>query len=259
MTENSIKLIHSDVKPGVKRLYFTVFSALIILLSSGCSLVGINSVEEAAYTVELKENNFELRDYEPMVIVETTIDDDFESAGNKAFKRLFAYITGNNVSNSDISMTAPVIANPEILDPQKVDPQKVDPERVDPERVDPEKVDPEKVDQGRDISMTAPVLQQYRQGGWHYAFVLPAELTLETAPKPLDENVRLAVVAGKKVAVIQYSGFWSEQNMQEKTSELKDWMSANNLMPSSEPRWAGYNPPWTIPFLRRNEVMIDVQ
>jgi len=248
MTENSIKLIHSDVKPDVrpdvKRLYFTFFSALIILLSSGCSLVGISSVEEAAYTVVLKDDNFELRDYEPMVIVETTIDDDFESAGNKAFKRLFAYITGNNVSNSEISMTAPVIANPEI---------------VDPASVEPDIADPSNTNQGKDISMTAPVLQQYSQAGWHYAFVLPAELTLETAPKPLDENVRLAVIPGKKVAVIQYSGFWSEQNLQDKTSELNDWMSDNNLTPSSEPRWAGYNPPWTIPFLRRNEVMIDVQ
>ena len=215
--------------PGAKRLYFTAFGALMLVLSSGCSLVGINSVEEAAYTAVIKDDPFELRDYEPMVVVETTIDDDFENAGNKAFKRLFAYITGNNVTNSDISMTAPVIA------------------------------DPAGTSSGTDIAMTAPVLQEYSQGGWRYAFVLPADLTLETAPKPIDDKVRLAEVPGKKVAVIQYSGFWSEQSMQEKTSALNDWISANNLTATSEPRWAGYNPPWTIPFLRRNEVMIDVQ
>ena len=215
--------------PGAKRLYFTAFAALMPVLSSGCSLVGINSVEEAAYTAVIKDAPFELRDYEPMVIVETTIDDDFENAGNKAFKRLFAYITGDNVTNSDISMTAPVIA------------------------------DPAGTSSGTDIAMTAPVLQEYSQGGWRYAFVLPADLTLETAPKPIDDKVRLAQVPGKNVAVIQYSGFWSEDSMQEKTSQLNDWISANNLTATSEPRWAGYNPPWTIPFLRRNEVMIDVQ
>ncbi len=214
---------------GAKRLYFTAFGALTFLLSTGCSVVGISNVEEAAYTVVIKDDNFELRDYDPMVIAETTIDDDFENAGNKAFRRLFAYITGDNVANSEIAMTAPVIADPAGTSP------------------------------GTDITMTAPVLQEYSKGGWRYAFVLPADLALETAPKPLDDNVRLAEVAGKKVAVIQFSGLWSEESMQENTSALNDWMSANNLTTSSEPRWAGYNPPWTLPFLRRNEVMIDVQ
>jgi hypothetical protein len=225
MMEMNIKRLNT----GAKRLTFTAFGALILLLSSGCSVVGISNVEEAAYTVVIKDDNFELRDYDAMIIVETTIDDDFENAGNKAFRRLFAYITGDNVANSEIAMTAPVIADPAGTSP------------------------------GTDIAMTAPVLQEYSQGGWRYAFVLPADLTLETAPKPLDDDVRLAEVAGKKVAVIQFSGFWSEESMQDKTSALNDWISANNLTASSEPRWAGYNPPWTIPFLRRNEVMIDVQ
>jgi len=221
-----------NIKPlnsGAKHLYFTAFAALTLLLSSGCSVVGINNVEEAAYTVVIKDDNFELRDYDPMIIVETTIDDNFEDAGSKAFRRLFAYITGDNVANSEFAMTAPVIADPAGTSP------------------------------GTDIAMTAPVLQEYSKGGWRYAFVLPADLTLETAPKPLDDNVRVAEVAGKKVAVIQFSGLWSEDSMQDNTSELNGWISANNLTASSEPRWAGYNPPWTIPFLRRNEVMIDVQ
>jgi len=217
------------LNPGVKRLYFTAVGTLITLLSSGCSLVGINSVEEANYSVLIKDDSFELRNYEPMVIVETTIDDDFENAGNKAFRRLFAYISGENVTNSEIAMTAPVIA------------------------------DPAGTGDGAKIAMTAPVLQLYSQGGWRYAFVLPADFTLETSPKPLDKKVKLTQVPAKQVAVIQYSGLWSEQNMQDKTSELNNWMSANNLISASEPRWAGYNPPWTIPFLRRNEVMIDVQ
>jgi DNA gyrase inhibitor GyrI len=215
--------------PIARRICYTAFAVPVLLFSSGCSLVGINNVEEAAYTVVSKDDNFELRDYAPMVIVETTIDADFDNAGNKAFRRLFAYISGNNVSNSEIAMTAPVIADQADNSP------------------------------GTEIAMTAPVLQEYSQGGWRYAFVLPADLTLDTAPEPLEDNVRLAQVPAKKVAVVQFSGFSSEQSMQDKTSELNDWISTNNLTPLSEPRWAGYNPPWTIPFLRRNEVMIDVQ
>ena len=188
-----------------------------------------NNVEEAVYTVVIKDNNFELRDYDPMIIVEATIDDDFENAGNKAFRRLFAFITGNNMANSEIAMTAPVIADPAGMSP------------------------------GTDIAMTAPVLQEYSKSGWRYAFVLPDDLTLETAPKPMDDDVKLAEVAGNKVAVIQFSGLWSEESMQDETSELNDWISTNNLRSSSGSRWAGYNPPWTILFLRRNEVMIDVQ
>jgi len=204
------------------------FAGVMLLLSSGCSLVGISHVEEAVYTVVIKEDNFELRDYQPVIIVETTIEDNFKNAGSKAFRRLFAYITGNNVTNSELAMTAPVIA------------------------------DPAGVSSGTDIAMTAPVLQEYGQDGWRYAFVLPADITLERAPKPLDENVKLVQVPGKKVAVVQFSGCWDEAGMRDKSSELNRWIKANNLIPSSVPRWAGYNPPWTIPFLRRNEVMIDV-
>ena len=133
------------------------------------------------------------------------------------------------MANSEIAMTAPIIADPAGTIP------------------------------GTHIAMTAPILQEYSKGSWRYAYVLPADLTLETAPKPLDDDLELAEVAGKKVAVIQFSGLWSEESIQDETSELNDWISVNNLTSSSGPRWACYNPPWTIPFLRRNEVMIDVQ
>jgi hypothetical protein len=211
------------------RFIYRVFGTLSMLVISGCSVIGINGVEEAAYSVIVKEANIELRDYDPMVIVETTIDDDFDTAGNKAFRRLFAYISGNNVAKSEIAMTAPVIAD------QTGD------------------------GGGRTIAMTAPVLEEYTGEGWRYMFVLPAGYTLDTAPEPLDNTVKLTEMPAKKVAVIRYSGFWSEENMQEKTAELNRWVAANALTSISEPRWAGYNPPWTIPFLRRNEVMIDVQ
>ena len=210
-----------------KRVFSYLLAPLAILFSSGCSLVGISNVEEARYTVVVKQDNFELRDYAPMVVVETTIDSDFEDAGDKAFRPLFNYISGNNAGNLEIAMTAPVIADQD-------------------------------TESGQKIAMTAPVIAESDKQGWHYRFVLPAEFTIDNAPKPLDERVRLLEIPGSKVAVIRYSGFWSEDGMREKTAELERWIQEQSLTPASQPRWAAYNPPWTLPFMRRNEVLVDV-
>ena len=204
-------------------------SCLITLpLISGCSVFGVNTVEEAAYDVLVAEDNYELRLYEPMVVAETYIEDDFDEAGNQAFRKLFGYISGDNTASSEISMTAPVIANPGGSG------------------------------NGEKIDMTVPVLQQENEQGWRYMFVLPASYSIQTAPEPLNEDVILSSQPQKRVAVIRYSGSWNENAIDEQTIQLQQWIAANDLTPVSEPRWAGYNPPWTLPFLRRNEVMIDV-
>ncbi len=205
------------------------FSGLLLFpLLSGCSIFGINSVEEASYDVLMSEDNYEIRQYEPMVIAETSVEGDFTAAGNLAFRRLFGYISRDNISSSKIAMTAPVIANQT------------------------------ESDLGKNIEMTVPALQEREDQGWRYMFVLPADYSLETAPVPLDENVKLSTIPSKKVAVLSFSGLRDEQVINEKTHLLEQWIVANNLTPSSKSRWAGFNPPWTIPFLRRNEIMIDV-
>ena len=89
-------------------------------------------------------------------------------------------------------------------------------------------------------------------------FVLPASYSIHTAPEPLNEDVKLSSQPQKRVAVVRYSGSPHEKAIDEKTIQLQQWIAANDLTPVLEPRWAGYNPPWTLPFLRRNEVMIDV-
>ena len=106
--------------------------------------------------------------------------------------------------------------------------------------------------------MTVPVLEQKNEQGWRYMFVLPASYSIQTAPEPLNGDVKLSNQPQKRVAVIRYSGSSNEKAIDEQTIQLKQWIAANNLTPVSESRWAGYNPPWTLPFLRRNEVMIDV-
>lgn len=206
----------------------SISSLITIPFISGCSVFGVNTVEEARYDVLMAEDNYELRLYEPMVVAETYIEDDFDKAGNLAFSKLFGYISGDNTTSSEIAMTAPVIANPGGSG------------------------------NGEKIDMTVPVLEQKNEQGWRYMFVLPASYSIQTAPEPLNEDVKLSSQPQKRVAVVRYSGSSHEKAIDEKTIQLKQWIAANDLSPVSEPRWAGYNPPWTLPFLRRNEVMIDV-
>ena len=205
------------------------FSGLILIpLLSGCSVFGVNSVEEAGYDVIRADDNYELRLYQPMVIAETYVEGDFNEAGDRAFRRLFGYISSDNASSSKIAMTAPVIANQTGSDISK------------------------------NIGVVEPLLQERKDQGWRYMFVLPAGYSIKTAPAPLDEKVKLSTMPQKKVAVLRFSGLRDEQVINEKTVLLEQWIVANNLTPASKPRWAGYNPPWTLPFLRRNEVMLDI-
>jgi hypothetical protein len=206
-----------------------VFYGLILIpLLAGCSVFGINSVEEADYSVLKSEDKFELRLYEPLVVAETYVGGDFDDAGGVAFSILFDYISGENTTSDDIAMTAPVIGNEA------------------------------EADTSREIAMTVPVLEESEAKGWRYMFVLPSKYTIETAPKPLNKKVKLSRMPEKRVAVVRFSGLYDERFIGEKTTKLQKWMLANNLTPTSKPRWAGYNPPWTLPPLRRNEVMIDV-
>jgi hypothetical protein len=201
----------------------------IILLQSGCSLVGIRSTAEPAYSVLQSDEPFEVREYETLVIAETLVDASFDDAGGIAFRRLFGYISGDNEAASKIAMTAPVMA----LD--------------------------ENNPSGEKIAMTAPVTGQKTALGWRFAFVLPSGYTLANAAMPSNPEVSLKQVPARKVAVVAYSGSWSEAGYDENLKLLQQWMLQNQLKADSLPRVAAYDPPWTLPFLRRNEVMIDVK
>lgn len=199
----------------------------IIPLLSGCSVFGINTVEEARYELLISEDKYELRLYEPIVIAEAYVEGSFDKAGAQAFRKLFEYISGDNTTRSEIAMTAPVIAKQDGSN------------------------------KSMKIDMTVPVMEERSNQGWRYMFVLPAGYSINTTPAPVSENIKISTMPQKQVAIVRYSGSWDEKVIDEKSSQLKHWIMANGLTPASEPRWAGYNPPWTLPFLRRNEVMID--
>ena len=188
------------------------------------STVDAMAIEEAKYTVVTKEADFEIRDYAPHVLAEIVVDGDLEDAGNKAFRRLFDYISGNNERKDKVAMTAPVS--------QEATSKK--------------------------IEMTAPVGQQRFEEKWRVSFMMPASYTLNTLPKPLDPKVTLREVPARKLAAIRYSGFWSEEGYLRNKAALKSWIEKKQLKITGEPIWARYNAPFSLWFLRRNEVLIPI-
>jgi effector-binding domain-containing protein len=202
-----------------------LFNFLNTLFLTGCSVFGVPSVEEAGYDVVKDNAHIQVRQYKPLVVAQTEVDANYDKASNKAFNRLFNYINGNNKKQQKISMTAPVLMET----------------------------------QSQEIAMTAPVFQEKSGKLWLMQFVLPSDYTLATAPIPGDSSINLKEIPSKKVAVLRYSGFLSEQSIAEKTKELQSWLDTEGLKAISSARSAGFDPPWTLPFLRRNEVHIDVE
>lgn len=208
----------------MKRLLLAcLFIPVLLLLPSGCSIVGIRNTEEPNYKVVKKDGPIEIRQYKSYIIAETSIaNSNYKEAGNKAFRILFNYISGQNIKKEKIEMTAPVLA------------------------------------EGEKIDMTAPVIQQKQKEKWNYAFVLPLKYTMTTAPLPTSDQIQIKEVQGSYVAVIRYSGTRSIEGYQKHTEKLKSWLKEQNIKMLSEPRSAAYDPPWTVPALRRNEVMLDI-
>jgi effector-binding domain-containing protein len=186
------------------------------------------ATEEPKFTLLEKSEPFELRAYAPLIVAEVKVDGDLDAASNQGFRLIAAYIFGKNQVSEKISMTAPVGI--------------------------------ESSDQNKSakIAMTAPVGIESAGNQWTVSFVMPAEYTLASLPKPLDPRVKIREVPAEKRAVVIFSGFYNLEKVEEKTQALRDWMKSKNLKPSGEPQFARYNPPWTLPFMRRNEVMIQV-
>ncbi|MEO7387559.1 MAG: heme-binding protein [Gammaproteobacteria bacterium] len=108
------------------------------------------------------------------------------------------------------------------------------------------------------IAMTVPIQQVDTANGWRVAFMLPKQYTIVTAPAPTDSRVIVVPVAGKLTAVRRYSGRWTESNYLGNRDELVRTLDAAGVIKLSEPRLARYNAPFSRPFLRRNEVLIEV-
>jgi hypothetical protein len=205
------------------RIAFPAVGALAVLLPSisGTAM----AYEEPAFELLKTYDRFELRRYAPRIVAETVVRDSFEDAGNRAFRILAGYIGGKNAASTDISMTAPVTQETA----------------------------------GQQIDMAAPVTQQRENGAYVVRFVMPSEFTLDTLPGPLDPRVELRELPAQTFAALKYRGGWGRRLYEEKEAILYEGIREAGMKATGTPVWARYNSPFMIWFLRRNEILIEVE
>lgn len=199
-----------------------------LLLAGGDAM----AIEEPEYEVVKTYPEFELRRYEPYLVAQTEIAGDFDGVGSQAFRILADYIFGRNRAQTKMEMTAPVSQKPA-------------------------------AEAGDRIAMTAPVTQQpasaVEADSYWVSFVMPSGYTLETLPEPEDPRVQLREVPGRLMAARRYSGRWTEANYRENEAALLRALEEAGLEPSGAPVYARYNSPFSLWFLRRNEVLVEVE
>ncbi len=184
----------------------------------------VSKVEQPKYKILESDGEIEIREYDPMIVAEVIVQGDRKNAINQGFRYLADYIFGNNTANNKMSMTAPVTQQ-----------------------------------QSKKIAMTAPVTQHAKESGWAVHFTMPSRFTLDTLPEPNNKNVILNEIPAKRFAVIRFSGMNTNKNLSVHEKKLLTYMSENNIDAASTPIYAFYNPPWTLPVLKRNEVLIEIE
>lgn len=199
-----------------------VIAALLML---GAAIWGpiVSNVEQARYQIVDRNDNTEIREYPSAIVAETEVSGERNEAISQGFRTIADYIFGNNTSAQKVAMTAPVTQ-----------------QRVE------------------ELAMTAPVTQQGDGLTWRVRFFMPAGLTIETLPRPNNPSVKLKKLSGKRFAVIRFSGVANQESLKLHTEELNRFVRGKHLNALSSPAYAFYNPPWTLPFLRRNEVMVEI-
>lgn len=199
-------------------------AVLSTLALGACSVFGVrDGTEEPKYAFVAKLSQVEIREYSPRIAAETTVAGDEISARSEGFRKLAGYIFGANTGNAKVAMTAPVAQS------------------------------------SQTIAMTAPVSQDRDPSGrWVVRFFMPAKYTLDTLPVPSDSQVRLVGVPAQTMAVLRFSGSTGSAAVASRQAELLAALQATEWRPTGFPMSWFYDPPWTIPALRRNEVAVPV-
>lgn len=217
----------------MRKLIITSFFILAGILGTNTAM----ATEEPKYEIVLAEGDFEIRHYAPILIAETEVDGDMDEASSKGFRLIADFIFGNNQAldseqGSKIAMTVPVTVEPK----------------------------------SARISMTAPVTVEPQAGvadmmtanKWRIHFVMPSQYSLATIPRPKNQAVKLREVPSKYYLVHKYSGLNTLAKVQNKTDEALLWAQQKSLKMVGTPQLSRYNPPWTLPMFRRNEIMIEI-
>jgi len=203
--------------------------AMVSLTLAGCSAFGIRSgTEEPAYKLLAMTDSLEIREYAPRIVAETLVEGEADAVRNEGFRRLAGYIFGDNRSQAKIAMTAPVAQSSS--KPSET------------------------------IAMTSPVAQDRDASGlWRIRFFAPASMTLETMPIPNDARVVITLLPAQTYAVRRFSGDRSSEAVAAQEKLLRASLATQTWTVEGDVLAWFYDPPWTLPFLRRNEVAIPVK
>jgi hypothetical protein len=205
------------------KLYW-ILPSLVVLTVVAVAAAGpvMSNVEQPKYATLSTDGAIEIRKYAPQIVAEVKVTGERSAAIRTGFRTIAAYIFGANKPHAKIAMTAPV------------------------------------EQQSQKIAMTAPVTQQSNGRDWTVRFILPSSWSMEALPEPSDPRVKLVPITERRMAAIRFSGWATDTLIATKTAELRGFLSQRKLDVVGEPVLAFYNPPWTLPFLRRNEVMLEL-
>lgn len=183
------------------------------------------AVEEPPFKTVLSDGAFEIRDYPGLIVAEVTVTGKQKEAARKGFRLLAGYIFGGNKRRQTMAMTAPVA----------------------------------QAQTSEKIAMTPPVTQIQDAGTWIVRFTMPSAYTMESLPEPNDPKVQLRRLPATRFAVLRFSGLARESDVDAKGTALLAAAKGHDLRPSGPVTLAQYNPPWTVWFMRRNEVMVQIE
>lgn len=202
-----------------------LFSTLIILgiIWIAYGYLSVRNIEEPKYRILRSSAPFEIRAYDPYMTASVEVSGEYKKAASKGFRLIADYIFGNNRSQTSIAMTAPVVQTP-----------------------------------SQRIAMTAPVIQEKKDNQYTISFVMPRQYTLDTIPHPNNSQVVLKKVPAKKVAVMRFSGLFSQEKAEDKKEQLIQWLKELGIKHENHAHYSRYNPPGTPPFMNRHEVWINV-
>jgi len=199
-----------------------IFSLLIFIFWG----TNLSALEEPKYSVLKEYENFEIRNYDSYLVAEVDIEGSYNKSGNEAFRILAGYIFGDNQSSIKMNMTAPV--------------------------------ESEAIQSSEKMNMTTPVFSNKNVNGYTYRFVMESKYTQETLPVPNNSKIRITEIKDRVMAVISFSGRWSQKNFEKHEQILVNDLKNEGIGVASEAIYARYNAPFTPWFLRRNEIMFEI-
>jgi effector-binding domain-containing protein len=207
-------------------IHTLILLVVIIVLWSAWGFFG-SRVEQADFTVLEKMNGYEIREYPAHIVAQTSVRGSYGESLSKGFRIVAGYIFGGNTKQQRIAMTAPVLAQKGGKTSER-------------------------------IAMTAPVVATSEGDAQIISFGMPRSYTLETLPAPNDPRVKIVMIPAKRYAVMRFSWYRSDARVKRMQEKLLSALTRDGIVAQKSTAYAGYNAPWTPPWMTRHEVLAEI-